>query len=102
MTWQDGVDDWYRADSMQVAKLGHLVGEFHEKLCDGKVWMGYRFWNLRTVPRSLPLGRPPAPWCLMPWSKRRYRHEQVAMTIAFTDDYYRDEIVRAGQRKGWT
>lgn len=94
--------DWTNGTWMEEGKLGHLVGEFCEKMCDGQVYMGYRFWNLRTVPRSMPLGRPPAPWCLMPWSKRRYRHEQVAMTIGFTDDYYRDVIMRDGQKRGWT
>lgn len=51
---------------------------------------------------NAPHPHTPAPWCLMPWSKRRYRHEQVAMTIGFTDDYYRDVIMRAGQKRGWT
>lgn len=92
--------DWTNGNWMEDVKLGHLNGEFYEKMCDGQIWMGYR--NLDTVPCSMPLGRPPAPWCPKPWSKRRYRHEQVAMTIGFTDDYYRDVIMRAGQRKGWT
>lgn len=68
---QAQVDNYLLEDAQQEARLGHLIGEFKEKLCDGQTYYGLRWWNFRTIPRSVTLGRRVAPWCPRPWSKRR-------------------------------